>query len=254
MKLLPFTPVAILLLSIAACSSGGSSTPAPQSSANNEPADTNTAANEQSSPEVNPANESNTENGVVLADPQSGVGQLQTRIQTLTGSAISQLNTSLNQGEMLSTQENQCIGAFDPALGEPLLSVNCEQPLALDNVAIYLTLASLEDSPACRSSLQNNNADNCNVVQANLIITTLWQIPEVAEGQPERPQPKAGALIDYSTESGRLSIENLPAALAGVFNCEYDLNTGNSVDANVSSGCTQQVERIVELIDDHLVN
>lgn len=187
-------------------------------------------------------------------NPESSLGQLQSRIQSLTGSAIADLNTTLNQGEMLSLQENECVGSFDPALGEPLLTINCEEPLAVNNVLIYLTSALLEDSTACRSDLQNNNADNCVVVKADLTVNTLFVIPPTAQGQPERPIPKAGAKMSFDAAAGVLSFQNLPAALAGVFMCEYDLNSGDVVSSSNSANCDQQANAISELIDEHLAN
>lgn len=198
--------------------------------------------NEQQGPLDDPT----TDNSI---NSESNLGQLQARVQTLASNALLELNRSLNQGEMFHPQENQCMGAFDPALGEPLLTIDCEQPLSVDNVPIYLKSAVLENTTTCKSRLQNNNVDDCSVVQADLTVNTLWYVAPANPGQPQRPQPKAGTRIQYNTEQNLLSFENLPAALSGYFNCEYDLNTGNTDGSNGSTNCDQQAGRIVELID-----
>lgn len=257
MKILSLLPAAVLVLSLAACSTGSSNDPEPETSTNTEPAETNQVVDEVAQAD-DPTGDADTatQPAMPVINPDSSLGQLIGRVQLLAGSALLDLNQSLNQGELLSEQENECVGAYDPALGEPLLNIDCAQPLAVNEVPLYLSKASLADSSACRAGLQNNSANDCTVVSANLTISTLWYIPPTAEGQPERPRPKAGALVNYDSEQGRLSFENLEAATSGVFQCEYDLNLNLELfgATDVIWQCGQQLELLVLLIDEHLAS
>jgi len=175
------------------------------------------------------------------------VGQIQTRINNLTGRALLALNQSLSQGEMLTAQQEQCLGTYDPAIGEPLLSIDCEQPLATGEVAIFASVASLIDTPECRGCLIDGNADACDVDQAEFLVRTIFTQPETG-----LPQPNSGATLSYNIVPDRLIIENLEPALTGTFFCEYELSTGNAVGGDPGGNCDSQLTRIADLIDEHL--
>lgn len=190
----------------------------------------------------------------VTINPETQLGQLQIRINALVGRSLLTLNQQLSQGELLSAQEELCLGSYDPAIGEPLLAINCERPLSVGNVPIFATTAAFENTGNCIASLQNNNVENCLVSVADLTVNTLWVIPPTDTGQPERPRPTPGASIQYNIEQGVLSLDNLPAALAGVFHCEYSLNSGSAEGSSAGSNCESHLSRINALIDDHLLN
>ncbi len=271
MKITHFFPVIALLL-LAACSSGSSDETASQASTNTEPAETNGASDENAMPNDdetgNPGSETietneNTVaanmpdtvvNNVDLIDTDSGLGQLHDRIRLLARTSLTELNTKLSQGELLSPQENECLGPFDPALGEPLLNIDCLQALSVSNSPIYIGIASLTDTPLCRDSILNNQADGCELQRAELTVNTLWFVPEAAPGQPERPQPKAGAYIAFDIVPNQFSLRNLDAAVSGVFNCEFDLLDGALSASSPSANCDDQARRVSGLIDEHLAN
>lgn len=182
-----------------------------------------------------------------IIDPASALGQMQSRIDTLTRRALLAFNQLLSQGEMLTAQEEQCLGSFDPAFGEPLLSIDCEQPWATGDVEIFAGLASLVDTPECRASLQDAKAEECVVDQAEFIVRPMFIVPEVGT-----PQPTIGAMLSYNTVQDRLKVENLTPALTGTFLCEYDLTNGQLVDGSQGGNCDSQLNNIADLIDDYL--
>jgi len=184
----------------------------------------------------------------LVIDPDSSLGQLQSRIKNLTGRTLIALNQSLSQGEMLSAQQEQCLGSYDPGIGEPLLSIDCDQPLATGEVPIFASIASLQDTPECRASLQNANADECALDQAQLSVSPIFVIPET--GRPQLKQ--AGATLSYNIVQDRLTLENLDPPLTGAFFCEYDLSNGNAVGGDPGGNCYDQLNRICDLIDEHL--
>lgn len=181
-------------------------------------------------------------------DPDSALGQLQYRIKKLNGRTLIALNQSLSQGEMLSEQQEQCLGTYDPAIGEPLLAIDCEQPLATGEVPIFSSIASFDDTPECRASLQNANADACSIDQAEMTVNPIFTVPET--GRPLLKQ--AGAKLSYNIVQDRFTFENLTPALGGMFFCEYDLTNGNAIGGDPGGNCYNQVNRICDLIDEHL--
>ncbi len=181
-------------------------------------------------------------------DPNSAFGQFQNRIQLLTGRTLIALNRKLNQGELLSDQENNCLGTYDPALGEPLLAIDCEQPLATGNVPIFMGVAAFEDTSNCQSSLQNETADECVVDRATLQINTLFVTQDTGT-----PQPEVGASVTYNIEQGLLTINNLPDALSGIFACQFDITTGLPSGEQVGD-CDAQLVDLANLIDLHLLS
>lgn len=274
-------PTIVIFLSLAACSSSSSNNePDPESSTNTVPAEVNPPSQDPITLTSNNTNmddgstntvvngvdeliqndpEGDTNNSIaqttqLLINPDTSFGQLQLRVVRLAGNSLQALNQALNQGELLTAQQNNCIGAFDPALGEPLLAINCEQALSVSNVPIFAMVAELNNTPECATDLQNNAAENCSAVRAELTVNTLWITPQTLPGQPARPQPKAGASIQYDIEQDRLVVTNLSTALAGTFRCEYSISTGSPVDSSLTSNCDEQFARINDLIDEHLAS
>jgi len=181
-------------------------------------------------------------------DPESSLGQLQSRVNELAGRSLVALNQSLSQGEMLTAQQDKCLGTYDPGIGEPLLSINCERALSIDGVPIYAAIASLKDTPECRASLQNGNADACVADQASISANALFTRPD--NGTPRLKF--AGAAISYNIVQDRLIVENLEKPRRGIFRCEYNLTNGNEVTGNPGVNCDNQLNTIRDLIDEHL--
>ena len=292
MNTLPTLSATLLLFSLVACSSCSSNGPETQTSNNTETTETNatdtpssadgegttseptgtdgtdsenttdesTISDDGSSSGLNEeidgaSGADNNEEQVTSTDDQdSTLVQFQSSVKLLVSQSLLALNQSLSSGELLSPQQEDCLGSFDPALGQPLLAINCEQPLAISNVPIYAKIAAFNNTTECIADIQNNTASNCSVAIAELTVNTLWTTPPTEPGQPERPQPEAGAFIQYNIEQHRLAIENLPAALTGVFRCEYDLISGVPTTNNAVANCETQLARINRLIDSHLTS
>ncbi len=190
------------------------------------------------------------------------VDQLASRMKTLAASYLIELNQALAQGITLSANQEQCLGSFDPAFGEPLLAINCETSQSVFSAPIYASVASLIDTDECRSDLQSATVDNndtqiasgvnCQIDQAQFTIRTRWLLPEVGPNQPQRPQPEAGAEISYDIERNLIKIENLPDGLSGQFTCEFDAVTGATTNTGQGGNCDDEVTRIVNLIDSYL--
>ena len=188
----------------------------------------------------------------------SGTNTLQSpivlRIETLVGRTLLSLNQSINQGQQLSAQQEQCISTFDPALGESLLSIDCQQPLATGDVAIYVKSAAFNPTENCHADVFANQYSSCTVAQAELTVNTLWTQPTGNANQASRrPVPVVGASISYAVKPNVMTIENLPAALSGIFSCDFDINTQMTVSGDQAQNCDQLLQELVNLIDLHLL-
>jgi hypothetical protein len=237
--------VAITLLTLSACSSDPAS-----ESANL----TSTTTVEENPPLSSDANGPvDNEPSSVSADTPSNDWPITQRIKQLMGRTLIPLNQAINQGQTLTMQQENCIGAFDPALGEALLSIDCKQPLATGDVAIYIAAAGFEPTNGCHADLFASQYDACTVDFAEITVTTLWTQPTFDnEQQARRPVPLAGASISYAMQSNVMTIENLPAALTGRFSCEFDINSQLAASENQAQNCDQLLQDLISLIDLHL--
>ncbi len=196
---------------------------------------------------------SNNSNDANPADNISDDSVISSQIKTLVGRTLIDLNQSINQGQQLSEQQENCIGAFDPALGESLLSIDCDQALATGNVAIYMQTAAFDDTEVCHADVMANQTSDCNVAYAKFDVNTLWVNPAQTNGQSSgRPIPMVGATLSYRMQPNILTIENLPAALGGVFSCDFDINNELSFMSEPTQNCDQLLQDLSSLIDQHL--
>jgi len=237
--------VAIALLTLSACSSE------PESENANLASTTTVEENPPLNPDTNGAADDNPNSE--SADTPSNDWPITQRLKQLLGRTLIPLNQAISQGQTLTMQQENCIGAFDPALGEALLSIDCEQPLATGNVAIYIAAAGFEPTNGCHADLFASQYGACTLDYAELTVTTLWtQSTFDNEQQARRPVPLAGASISYAMQSNVMTIENLPAALTGRFNCEFNIDSQLAASGNQAQNCDQLLQDLISLIDLHL--
>jgi len=170
------------------------------------------------------------------ADNDSSLAQLLDGIHQQVGITLVDLNQRLNSGIMLTEQQNQCVGSFDPAIGESLTMISCDQPLATNDIAIYVESASFYASSVCQAGLLNGTGTDCVVRQARITVPTTFTLPDNTS-VPQRPQPITGAEIFYAIDGTLLRVENNPSMLTGVFRCDYNLETAQAVTNNTAANC-----------------
>ncbi len=163
------------------------------------------------------------------------------------------LNGRLAEGTELTPQQDVCLGAYDPALGEQLLGVSCEQPLATGDVAMYVERASFYDTSACHAAIAEGSSTPCVLQQARINIPTQWIIPELPAdsppGTPQRPQPIAGMEIYYAIDDTFLRIENTESALTGFFRCDLDLADQQATTQIPGQSCADIIRNTADRID-----
>ncbi len=191
---------------------------------------------------------------IPMVDENSNLARLIDGIGWQIELTLVDLNQRLSSGVTLSEQQNICLGDFNPALGEALTMIDCEQALVTGNSPNRVESASFFDTSLCRSSLSNGNAIDCVIRQARISVPTTFVIPDTPDNTdvfvPERPQPVAGAEIFYAIEGTRLRIENNPSMLTGIFRCDYDLETGAASGDAGGANCDNIVSNIADRFED----
>jgi len=144
--------------------------------------------------------------------------------------AILDLNRRLSQGETLTAQQNECLGAFEGGNGQPLTEISCNSPLVIEGVpSISVGQAAFYNTPACIASLFDQNTNDCVLQRINVEVA-----PEfVNSADTIRPQLVfAGSRINYAIGNTSLRLNNSNDALTGVFSCEYSLETVAQLNAD----------------------
>ena len=144
--------------------------------------------------------------------------------------AMLDLNRRLSQGETLTAQQNECLGAFEGGNGQPLTEISCNSPLVIEGVpSISVGQAAFYNTPACIASLFDQNTNDCVLQRISVEVA-----PEfVNSADTIRPQLVfAGSRINYAIGNTSLRLNNSNDALTGVFSCEYSLETVAQLNAD----------------------
>ena len=177
---------------------------------------------------------------------ESETGQLIQSIKRTSAIALIDLNSRLRGGQDLTVQQEECLGSYDPALGEALLAIDCTVPLATGDVAVYVTRAAFVDTASCHMAMLNNDAGPCTLATARITVPT--QFVTAAAGELPRPVP--GAEITYQLDSASLILQNNPSSLTGYFRCEIDLSSGLPIaNENQPGNCNADISRVRERLD-----
>ncbi len=221
---------------LASCNSGDSS-----------PTDTSPVSTAQI-PQSDEGETGSGETGPGVEPPYSAgseLGQLVTAINGVVELALVDINQKIRGGELLNSDLEQCIGAFDPALGESILEVDCDQPLVTNEIAIFVHQATLADTDECHAGMAVDDMESCELRFADITIPVQW---EVAPGA-RRPYPLDSAIIQYDLDAFTLTLENIEGAITGAFYCEVDLSTGNPVATDRPGNCSADITRIRERLN-----
>lgn len=191
---------------------------------------------------------------VPVAEAGSDTDRLIKGINRQVAATILDLNARLRDGNSLTEQQNNCLGSYDPALGEQLLMINCELALATSDIPIFVEEAGYYDTPECHTALFNGDTSNCVLQSARMSIRTQWitlELPaDTPVSVPNRPQPIAGVEIYYAlNNSTNLRIESNESALTGFFQCDIDLVNGSATATVASQPCAATIALAAERFD-----
>ena len=177
----------------------------------------------------------------------------------LTRQLFIDFNERISAGEEFSSVEVECFNGYDSALGEPLVSLRCQELLQPQDRQIRLMHASFANTEACRSDLLIGKAENCAIAEA------LYYI-EYSNGQvfaSTSPSTDLDILLDEFLEdqTALASVEfgaSDSNTLAVEFNvlqnstdnvCHYALATGKLLDGEDREYCDSQAEQFIDELE-----
>lgn len=198
----------------------------------------------------------NVEPDPVVASPQlqdqdgepDDLERLRLGLKRLVALSLIDLNQALTSGEILSSQQSDCLGSFESGRGEPLSSFDCAgapllAPTNANTVRLSINRAAFFSTQTCHADLLIGRTDNCELHSAEVSISTEWVIPE----PPQRPYPIAGLDMNYSVAESILSIDSLEGTPSEPFSCKIDLSTAEPPDA--SADCDFSVALAADRLD-----
>ncbi len=251
---------AAVVVSLGACSSSSEPVPA-DANTDGTPSVPNEQQNDQpdQTPDENTGENQNPE-PVGPNDPDilvpslvegSDIDRLINGISRQASRTIIDLSQRLSEGAELTEQQNDCLGTYDPAVGETLLSISCEPALATGDIPLYVGETAFYDTEACNASLFSGSSADCQLQRASISILTDWITPEPPQ---RRPQPIAGMEIYYAIDNTILRIENTEDMLTGAFRCDIELSSGQASSPLTGQSCDDIIMTAADRIETLLGN
>lgn len=189
----------------------------------------------------------------IVPDPEAGsdTDRLLKGINRQVSITLLELNALLGSGSNLTQKQTACLGSFDPALGEPLLKINCAEPLNTGDVQIFLQQATYYDTPECRNAIFNARTGDCLLENARLSIPAQFAPQESGNDGPIGARLIAAGLeISYAVDgSTAVRIENAEPPLTGLFQCDINLLNNNTTAPANSQPCTTTINMAANRFD-----
>jgi len=201
-----------------------------------------------SNPEMNESEntEAETEETVELTP----IALLLEEVRLAAADPVNTINGNLTSGVALTQEQNECLGTFDPAVGEQLTQIDCgpfDTSVSVFESDLQAIAVTLDPSAECQASLLQGLTDNCILSDANLLLPIDWvAIENPSPGQIATLTPIDGARFEYNLqEEGRLIFESV-SDLFTRFRCEVDISGGFLVDTESSQGnCEAETSRLI---------
>jgi len=164
-------------------------------------------------------------------------------------SGIDSVHAKIISGVALDETESACVGSFDAATGQTLTELDCTSAasgLSLYDGMVELRSARLVADEACLEAISQGSSSVCRLESAALQIPVEWvPLANPAPSQIASVTPTQGANIDYNqNEDGVLRLSSA-SDLFVEFSCAIDLVTAQLLTDASSSGCQNQVDRII---------
>jgi len=107
-------------------------------------------------------------------------------MERVLGITLVNLNQKLSSGVPLSDREQECLGSFEPGLGQSLLEIQCiDAPYRISEFPIVIDRARFIDSDSCRENIANGTFSSCRLQEANLAIQTVFEVPQQTDDEQE---------------------------------------------------------------------
>ena len=163
---------------------------------------------------------------------------------------VNTINSNLASGVTLTQAQNDCLGTFDPAVGEQLTQIDCapfDTSVSVFDTELQAIAVSLAPSSECEASLLTGQTDNCMLSSADLLLPIIWiPIENPSPGQIATVTPIDGGRFLYNLEQdGRLIFESVGNTFVP-FRCVVDIDGGFLVETEESLGnCEAETSRLI---------
>jgi len=179
----------------------------------------------------------------------SPVGLLLDEIRLAVGDPLLGLSERLAGGELLDTDENNCLGSFDPAIGQQLTQIDCaadETSLSVYDSDLQLISGQFRDTAECQISISEGNVNACRLESASMLLPIVWiPVANPAPSQIGSITPLQGAGFEYNLSAdGILVMENMSNIFLP-FRCTINIDSGSLITTDDTVGnCRSEVTRI----------
>ena len=217
------------------------------------PSSANTGENNPSTPPIEVA-DSTTDQPVETAE-LTPIGLLLEEVRLAASDPVNTINSTLLTGATLTPAQNDCLGTFDPAIGEQLTQIDCapfDTSVSVFDSELQAIAVTLDPSFDCQASLLEGQTDNCTLSSADLLLPVIWvPIENPAPSQIGTVTPIDGARFEFNLEgNGRLIFENV-SNIFPAFRCEVDINGGFLVETDQRRGnCEAETSRLINQLFD----
>ena len=179
----------------------------------------------------------------------SPVGLLLDEIRLAVGDPLLTLSARLAGGELLDTDENNCLGSFDPAVGQQLTQIDCaadETSLTVYDSDLRLISGQFSDTAECQSAISEGNVNGCRLESASMLLPIVWIVAEnPAPSQIGTPIPLQGAGFEYNLSADGILVIQDMTNLFRPFRCTINIDSGSLITTDATIGnCRSEVTRI----------
>ena len=194
-------------------------------------------------------------------DTPRNVARALDALERLGAHALVGLARRLETGAPLDAVDRACLGDHDPALGAPLASLACAEPLAIGATPVAVRAVRLVSDPGCLAALGDASRGPADVVagcdweRATVELRTEWTLapPPADGGYAGTPRPLPAARFEYSSAPPALEATHLEPALTGELACRADPVAG-TVDGDATcaaslAGFAARLERFADAAD-----
>lgn len=156
------------------------------------------------------------------------------------------LNEKLQSGEQFSDAESDCLGSFEPAVGDALLSIECNTgsvPLVNGVFSLFLLEAGVAQTAACNDGLLALDGSACRLTKADILIPVEWTSPDNG-----LPTPYPNGMVEFNLSPDSLDINSLPNSVTANFDCSFNFATGNATSGTSNENCASALDGLARRV------
>jgi len=195
----------------------------------------------------------------------SPIALLFEEIRLMAGAGVIQISDKLAGGIQLESNEEICLGSYDPAVGETLTELRCDERMLVGNSILQLQSASFNPTMECGQSISVAQLHDCQLQFAEMVIPIQWVVPAEApkllqaeasatasDNQATNAwqesqfrianiSPIAGIKFDFDRlERDQLTLTST-SNITGSFDCVIEISTAGLLSSQSSGNCQREI-------------